>query len=72
MIIRNIKISNFRSYRGLTNIDFTIAVVAEGTVYKVVISVDVKSTFLFTKTLAMLILKRKQLRHYPLFSPLEK
>lgn len=24
MIIRNIKISNFRSYRGLTNIDFTI------------------------------------------------
>ena len=35
-----------------TNIDFIIAVVADGTVYNVVADVDVKSTFLFTNVLA--------------------
>jgi hypothetical protein len=41
-----------------TNIDFTIAVVAVGTVYSVVSDVVVKSTFLFTNVLA----KEKSLR----------
>ena len=41
-----------------TNIDFTIAVVAVGTVYSVVSDVVVKSTFLFTNELA----KEKSLR----------
>ena len=36
-----------------TNTDRTIAVVAEGAVYKVVISVVVKSTLLFLYTLAI-------------------
>ena len=35
-----------------TNIDFIIAVVADGTVYSVVADVVVKSTFLFTNELA--------------------
>jgi hypothetical protein len=35
-----------------TNIDFTIEVVAVGTVYNVVTLVDVKSTFLFINELA--------------------
>jgi hypothetical protein len=43
----------------LTSIDLIIAVVADGTVYRVVVASDVKSTFLFTKTLAIMILKRK-------------
>ena len=41
-----------------TNIDFIIAVVADGTVYSVVADVEVKSTFLFTNELA----KEKSLR----------
>ena len=41
-----------------TNIDFTIAVVAVGTVYSVVADVEVRSTFLFTNELA----KEKSLR----------
>jgi hypothetical protein len=41
-----------------TNMDFTIAVVAVGTVYSVVADVVVKSTFLFTNVLA----KEKSLR----------
>ena len=41
-----------------TSIDFTIAVVAVGTVYSVVADVVVKSTFLFTNELA----KEKSLR----------
>jgi len=41
-----------------TNIDLTMAVVADGTVYSVVADVVVKSTFLFTNELA----KEKSLR----------
>ena len=41
-----------------TKIDFTMAVVALGTVYSVVADVVVKSTFLFTNVLA----KEKSLR----------
>jgi len=38
-----------------TNIDFTIAVVAVGTVYNVVALVVVKSTFLFKNVLAKVV-----------------
>jgi hypothetical protein len=39
----------------VTSIDFTTVVVALGTVYKVVRSVVVKSTFLFLKLLAIIV-----------------
>ena len=58
----------------LTNIDFTITLVVDTpeTVYKVVISVDVKSTFLFSLVAPCYPKKKNNCVIILCFSPLEK